>query len=144
MTETADPGHSSPVLRGHHLICLQFYNGEGYGAGFIKYLSGMLAAAEKGEIEICEGADCICKVCPHLLGDACAYYENAEADIRGMDARALELLGLIPGRAVSWKKVRAKIEKIFKEWHGLYCIDCSWSSACRKNERFSKLVAGIK
>jgi hypothetical protein len=131
---------SSPVLRGHHLICLHFYNGEGYSAEYIKHLFNTLEIAEKGIVRIGAGADCICTKCPNLCEDNCVYYENADADIRRMDATALELLKLTPGTSVSWKGVREKVENIFHEWYGLYCKDCNWLSACRKNERFRKLI----
>jgi hypothetical protein len=131
---------SSPVFRGHHLICLHFYNGEGYGAEFVEHLTDTLAIAESGSVEICDGADCICKVCPHLRDSACVYYENADADIRRMDATALDFLGLSPDASVSWKEARGKTEKIFHKWYSLYCKDCSWITACQKNERFRKLI----
>jgi len=131
---------SSPLLRGHHLICLHFYNGEGYSAEYIKHLSNTLEIAEKGIVSICAGADCICTKCPNLRDDNCEYYENAERDIRRMDATALELLKLTPGASVSWKEVREKVEKTVREWYGLYCKDCNWISACRGNERFRKLI----
>ena len=140
MIETCGSGHSSPIFRGHHLICLHFYNGEGYNAEYIEHLTNTLTIAEEGVIEICADADCICNVCPHLRDGACMHYENADADIRRMDATALELLKLTPGTSVSWKVVRVKVEKIFHEWYGLYCKDCNWITACRKNERFRKLI----
>jgi hypothetical protein len=129
-----------PVFRGHHLICLHFYNGEGYDADYIKHLSDTVATAETSDVSICVGADCVCKACPHQNNEACANYENSEPDIRCMDATALELLSLTPGTAISWKELRKQVEKIFPEWYGLYCIDCGWASACRKNERFRKLI----
>jgi uncharacterized protein len=135
--------HFAPNFRGHHLICLHFYNGEGYGAEFIRHLSEILSIAESGDVNICAGADSICKACPHLRDGNCAYYENAEADIRNMDAKAFELLGLTPGTSISWKEVRKKVEKIFREWYCLYCKDCSWASACQKNESFRKLISKI-
>ena len=128
------------VFRGHHLICLHFYKGEGYNDDYIEHLSNTLELAEKGAIEICEGADCICAKCPNLSDDNCAYYENAEADIRRMDATALDLFGLSPDTSIPWKEVREKVEKIFHDWYGLYCKDCNWISACQKNVRFKKLI----
>jgi hypothetical protein len=138
MTETS---YSVPVFRGHHLICLHFYNGEGYSAEYIEHLSGTLAVAEKTGIRICVGADCICRKCPNLNEDGCDYYQNAEADILCMDAAALDLLGLAPDLSISWQSVREKVEKIFHVWHGLYCKDCNWVSACEKNEQFRKLIS---
>jgi hypothetical protein len=141
MREMPDP---TPIFRGHHLICLHFYNGEGYSAEYIEHLSNTLEIAEKGAVEICAGADCICKKCPHLRDDNCEYYENAEVDIRRMDSTALDLLGLSADTSISWKEVREKVEKIFHEWYELYCKDCNWLSACEKNVRFRKLISKTK
>jgi hypothetical protein len=140
MREILESACPSPVFRGHHLICLNFYNGEGYSTGYIEHLSQTLAIAEKEAVKICVGADCICKECPNLCDEKCECYENAEADIRCMDATALDLLGLSPDTSISWKEVREKIGDIFHEWYGLYCKDCNWISACRKNESFGQLI----
>jgi uncharacterized protein len=133
--------NSTPVFRGHHLVCLHFYDGTGYNSQFIKYLADILNKAEKNAVKICSGADCICIECPHLRDGICACYENAEADIRFMDSKALELLGLFSDEKISWKDVRTRVEKIFCEWNRLYCMGCDWRSACENNPGFRKLIS---
>ncbi len=141
MRYISDKTLPAPIFRGHHLICLHFYNGEGYNADYIEHLSNILIMAEKGAIEICEGADCICTKCPNLCENNCAYYENAETDIRRMDAAALELLKLTPGMSISWMEVRQKVERIFQDWNRMYCKDCNWISACEKSAGFRNLIS---
>jgi hypothetical protein len=66
--------------------------------------------------------------------------EGAEQEIREMDAKALELLGLSISEKVSWKALMDKIPGIFPEWHSLYCVDCDWRKVCEKNASFRELL----
>ena len=51
-------------LRGHHLICLNFFKGEGYDEVFIKNLEKILSKMEKENIKVVEDFDDVCKSCP--------------------------------------------------------------------------------
>lgn len=74
-------------LRGHHLICLHFYRGEGYSREFVENLEDVLRGAEEGEeIEVVEDADDICRACPTLRGGKCVAAPEADTEIREMDA----------------------------------------------------------
>jgi hypothetical protein len=73
------------ILRGHHLICLHFFSGEGYDAQFIENLRDVLKRAESEEIEIVSGNDDVCAKCLYLKDHKCAYDENADKEIREMD-----------------------------------------------------------
>lgn len=55
-------------LRGHHLICLQFYRGEGYNQDFIKHLFNILERVQYEDVEVVEGVDEVCSVCPYNSG----------------------------------------------------------------------------
>ncbi|MEW6214590.1 MAG: DUF1284 domain-containing protein [Nitrospirota bacterium] len=118
-------------LRGHHLICLHFFSGEGYNSEFVVNLREILKRAEAGEeIEVYSGADDICKRCPYLKGDRCFYVKDAE--IREMDRRAIKLLRLkIKGR-VKWLDIRKKIPEILHEWSREYCEECDWRKTCKQ------------
>lgn len=125
-----------PLLRGHHLICLHFFDGEGYDEGFIKNLEDTLRRAEEEDVEITAGADDVCAACFHLKEGRCMQSEGADDEIRGMDVRALALLGLSIGDKVRWRAFKGGIARIFPEWHSLYCIDCDWRRVCEKNAFF--------
>ncbi|GBD99282.1 hypothetical protein BMS3Abin07_01317 [bacterium BMS3Abin07] len=128
-----------PALRGHHLICLHFFHGEGYDEAFIENLMAILERAEEQEILISACADDVCRSCPHLRDGRCLYEENADDEIRAMDGKALELLGLSPGRKVRWSTLRARIPDIFSEWFALYCRECDWRDSCEKDGFFLEL-----
>ena len=125
-----------PLLRGHHLVCLHFYDGEGYDDAFIKNLEDTLRSAEGDEIEISAGADDVCAACLHLKGGSCMQADNADEAIRKMDSRALALLGHSVYDTVGWNVLRDKISGIFPEWYSLYCKGCGWRKACEQNSFF--------
>jgi len=119
-----------PRLRGHHLICLQFYRGEGYSEEFIENLENVLEKARQSGVLIVEGADDICKACPYLVDGKCSYKENAEEEIRYLDFLALTLLGLSSERTVSWKEISERVVDIVDEWKDKACRDCEWRKVC--------------
>lgn len=130
-----------PALRGHHLICLHFFNGEGYSREFVRNLEVTLQKTECSPVEICTGADEVCMKCRYLKDSTCHYDKNAEEDIRDMDCKALELLQLSPGSEAEWNKIRNAIPGIFTKWHASYCVNCDWITACSKNTLFQSLSA---
>ncbi|MBI5675499.1 MAG: DUF1284 domain-containing protein [Nitrospirae bacterium] len=128
-----------PLLRGHHLICLNFFNGEGYDEAFIKNLQNLLSRMEEEKITIFYGTDDVCINCPYLKENRCLYSENSDREIMEMDTKALALLALSHGDKVEWSELKEKIRKIFSEWFYLYCKECDWRNACEKNASFQKL-----
>ena len=127
-----------PLLRGHHLICLHFFNGEGYDEAFIKNLRDTLELASEGEIIISSGVDDVCAGCSYLKEDRCRYSENADKEILEMDKKALELLDHSHNDKVRWNELENKIPGIFPEWFSLYCRECDWKKACEKNSFYRK------
>lgn len=129
-----------PLLRGHHLVCLNFFNGEGYDEAFIKNLKNLMDRVKEEEITISSGADDVCRSCHYLEKDRCQYLKHSDEEIMGMDAKALALLALSHGDKVKWNELKDKISKIFPEWFSLYCKDCNWRNACEKNAFLQKLL----
>ncbi|MFH0811156.1 MAG: DUF1284 domain-containing protein [Pseudomonadota bacterium] len=120
-------------LRGHHLICLHFYHGEGYDAEFVSHLSVLLGRAEIGEaVLVVEGPDEVCGICPWFNGQICEHSAGAEAEIRDMDATAMRLLNVAPGDSVAWPALQEHLPEILSPWRERYCRSCGWQAACRK------------
>jgi len=130
-----------PALRGHHLICLHFFDGEGYSQEFICNLKNVLQETEHSRIDICPGADDICTKCPYLKDDTCYYDKNAEEEILTMDGKALKLLNLSRGDNADWNDIRDAVPGIFAEWYVSCCKGCDWITVCGKNSFFQKLLA---
>ncbi len=131
-----------PKLRGHHLICLHFYDGEGYDQPFVDNLRQILKTLREEDVEVVAGGDDVCSKCPHLRDDACQFGENADGDIRDMDMKALELLGFAVGNSVSWAHIQKVIPAIMTEWSRCYCIDCDWLHVCEKSKDFTGVFPG--
>jgi len=127
-------------LRGHHLICLHFFSGEGYNAAFVENLRNVIAAAEEGLVQVHAGADAICKNCPSLKINKCGHSPQAEEDILAMDRLALRLLGLSSGRLIRWQDIRNMLPSIFREWHESSCNGCGWKWACEKKKLYLELT----
>lgn len=136
---------SAIKLRGHHLICLHFFEGEGYNPEFIENLKEILNRVESGEdVEVCSGPDDVCKMCPYLTRKMCLYDEDAESEIKGMDKKALRLLGLKSREIVQWLDIGEKIPEIFREWSGEYCNSCAWRKVCDKTPKYRKMMEGFR
>jgi hypothetical protein len=128
-----------PALRGHHLVCLHFFRGEGYNEEFVENLMTVLKTAENEVIEVLHGSDDVCAKCLYLDHAGCKYTEDAEEGIGEMDRKALDLLELSQGMKVKWVEVKEKIPEIFRVWHRAYCITCSWKRACEGHDSYRRL-----
>lgn len=118
-------------LRGHHLICLHFFKGEGYSEKFIDNLAQVIQNLEKDKFfEVIKGADDVCSACPYLKGNVCIYGAEGENEIRVLDNEALKLLKLGKGDKLNWKQVKTKIPKILPKWQEFACLDCDWKEVC--------------
>ena len=127
-------------LRGHHLICLHFFHGEGYNPEFVTNLREIIQRALAGEkIAVKPGPDDVCEMCPHLRAGACSYDQGVDDEIREMDKTALALLQIKTGSRVKWSDMREIIRGIFSRWSGTYCGMCDWKNACGKDASFRGL-----
>jgi len=118
-------------LRGHHLICLHFYRGEGYSREFVENLENVVRRASDGEeIEVVEGADDICRACPTVQDGKCMAVPGADEKIRKMDAEAAAYLGVAFRSKVRWPDVKAEVMAAPKEWLAAFCAGCDWKGTC--------------
>jgi len=128
-------------LRGHHLVCLHFFKGEGYNLEYVENLAYILKRAEAGDgIEVAAGADDVCNTCPSLKEGLCLYAADAEAGIREMDISALTWLGLKDKDEIRWSDIQKKLPDIFLEWSKKYCKGCGWKRVCEKQEKFHRFI----
>ncbi len=131
-------------LRGHHLICLHFFSGEGYDAAFVENLRNVIALAEEGLVRVHDGADAVCKNCPSLQFGKCMLSAQAEDDILALDRLALRLLRLAPGGLVRWLDIRNVLPSIFRAWYESSCNGCVWKRACEKKPFYMELRGSDK
>jgi hypothetical protein len=117
-------------LRGHHLICLHFFQGEGYDRPFVQHLRRVLAEVSRRGVRIVEGVDDVCQACPHIKERECAY-KKGEAEIRRLDELALALLKVRHGEEIEWGALWSRLGGVFLEWKSKACSNCDWRSVCK-------------
>jgi hypothetical protein len=122
-------------FRGHHLVCLHFFAGEGYSREFIYNLCHLLQGAGRGgEITVVEGADDVCRACSHLMENCCAHKPDSEREVRRLDEKALKYLAVKPGDRVKWQELRSKVISAPAGWLLSFCKDCDWEKLCRREQ----------
>jgi hypothetical protein len=122
-------------LRGHHLICLNFFSGEGYDIDFIKNLEYVVERINMGVvIKLVEGADDICERCSNLKGGMCYYKQGADDGIRRMDSMAMDLLGVQKGQELLWDQIKKRLPLVMAKWRDVFCNCCEWKYVCEKKE----------
>ncbi len=114
-------------LRGHHLICLNFFRGEGYSEEFIRNIYSVIG---KEKVEIVAGPDDVCARCPFLEENKCANSDYTDEKILQQDGKALRLLGFKPGNIIDWKMISAKLPGILNEWKNQFCSECGYRKVC--------------
>ena len=114
-------------LRGHHLICLNFFSGEGYSEDFIRNIYEVI---EKDRVEIVAGPDDVCAKCPYLKNMKCASNEYSNEMILVQDMEALRLLGFRPGMIVGWNNIKERLSPILSEWRKEFCGVCGYRKVC--------------
>jgi hypothetical protein len=116
-------------LRGHHLICLQFFKGKGYSKDFVENTKRIVDFWENNSAEIVKGADDVCNFCPFLKNGRCNH-PKYKKEIEKIDELALRLLGLKTGDKVKKDFVKKQLPKIFEEWREKACKNCEWKKIC--------------
>lgn len=117
-------------LRGHHLICLQFYKGEGYDKSFIQNLEKIVKSWEENPVKVIDSADDICKKCPYLKEGRCHLPNSGEKEIKRLDRLALKLLKIKPKEKVEKRFVLNSLPRVIDAWKSQACQDCQWQGLC--------------
>lgn len=116
-------------IRPHHMLCLQFFEGKGYNDRFTENMSQVKTYLdnENPPVQIVQGADDICKGCPHRRGDIC----KDEQVIREHDKRVYEQVCRLGTRAY-WNDIKEEIENqiINPKKVKQVCVKCKWSDIC--------------
>lgn len=119
------------ILRGHHLLCLQGFQGYGYDENFVRNMTEINRQRKLANttISLTDSPDDICKSCPHLKDGIC---ENQKQDerIKSMDEEVLSKLNTI--NEYDARDLFEKVGKIFnsKESVSKICSKCIWHKEC--------------
>lgn len=118
-------------LRGHHLVCLHYYNGGGLTEAYAANLKQKVEQAKQGEsIVIAGGPDDVCAACPYLQGSLCKGTAAEEAEILQLDRQALALTNSQVGEKVMWAYILDKVKSAPPFWFESFCSGCTWVQYC--------------
>nr|WP_153442262.1 DUF1284 domain-containing protein [Sinorhizobium terangae] len=126
-------------MRGHHLLCLLTFVGEGYTPSFTRNYQVVARRLSAGEpIEIVEGPD---DICAPMLGLAEAHCRNE--NIRGRDSRALAAVADLLGFPLGPGSVLILDDRRLQDMRGAFalgsvrgaCDECEWSALCTRVAR---------
>jgi hypothetical protein len=128
MSDTHPP---SPLrLRGHTLLCLQGFRGEGYSPDFTDNLAAIhrcLSENHDHPVELVEEPDAVCGACPHRAPAGCTLNgTGSEEGMQAQDRHVLKRLGLTGG-VVRWRDVLERIRVSIKGSDlPSICGSCRW------------------
>ncbi len=118
-------------LRGHTLLCLQGFQGEGYSQDFTVNLASIhrrLNDNPDHAVELVEEPDAVCGACPHRAPAGCTLNgDGSEPGMRDQDRQVLTRLGLQAGSLVRWRDVLDRIRgSITGDDLPDICGSCRW------------------
>ncbi len=123
-------------LRGHHLLCLLSFSGEGYSPAFVQRFRELAAAYRSPQtvVSLLESPDDACAACPYLEAEGCrSPADGPEKNVAALDAAVLSRLGVAAGEHRAGD-LHARVADLSEaDLHGL-CRACSWwgKTDCQK------------
>ena len=116
-------------LRGHHLICLVAFGGQGYSAEFsrnFRRLQKIYLHKPHHKVKVITAPDQACSKCPHLMQNKCfSPTDGPNAKIIALDKKALKMLGIKTG-IHRIKNIQQKLKQLTKKSLIPFCRSCSW------------------
>lgn len=117
-------------LRPHHLLCTQFYKGNGYSDEFVKhmdYITDILRNKENTTVDVIFSTDDICIKCPHML-DVNLCRTNEKVTI--LDSKIIKYFD-IKEEIYNYKDItKFIIDSIDNDILVDICGDCNWYGLC--------------
>lgn len=118
-------------LRGHHLLCLQGFQGYGYDSDFIKNMAEINEQRQKETalVLVQHSADDICKACPNLKNNQCIDEKHNEEIVK-MDLEVLSKLDI--DNEFKSTELFENISNIFNTKKSVenICFECKWHEEC--------------
>lgn len=127
------------TLRGHHLLCLQGFEGYGYNDEFVENMKKIntLRKDENATIKVVSKDDDICKACPNLKNNLCKDICE-DKKIKSMDLKVLEKL---PNeKTFNSKELFEIVNKKFNSLNTVtdICLGCKWWDICTFIKKLEK------
>lgn len=123
---------SNYLIRPHHMLCLQFFEGKGYSEEFVENMMRIKNELDQNnpEVSLVIGADMICENCPNRRGNVCVNEEDVLAHDQRVFDRVKHVIKM--DEISTWKEITDAIyeniidAKCLKET----CGHCMWSDIC--------------
>jgi len=122
-------------IRGHHLLCIQGFQGYGYSPDFVANMAQIVESLNSRpdtEIEMVAECDDICSACPHRQGRHCHKRADSPQAVTNHDRRVLGKLGLEVGWWGTAQEVfalaSARLSSLAEARE--VCGKCGWQEQC--------------
>jgi uncharacterized protein len=120
-------------LRGHHILCLQGFQGYGYSEEFVENMTRIkdLIDKEDTKVKVSNKPDDICQSCPNLTSDNICKDLNYNEKIKKMDNEVINKLN-IKNEEINASELFKKANSIFnsKKTIAPICDNCLWVKEC--------------
>ena len=122
------------MLRPHHAVCAQFFEGNGYSDQFTAHMRSVLEKLKSTDaaVTLTGECDCICAKCPNQSNGVC----TSDEKVKGIDRRAITKMGLDFGETVRWSRLCGLAVRtiILSGQLRDVCGDCEWIGLCAGKE----------
>lgn len=121
------------LLRPHHGLCIQFYEGKGYSKDFTKKMDELVDLIETNPnmlIQLYSDVDVLCESCPNNKDSRCITYEK----VKRFDEMVLSYCNINFWDIISIRDFLqlVRTEILDKRLQPSICSDCEWYSICKK------------
>ena len=123
----------APVpIRGHTLICLQGFRGEGYDPMFTAHMDAVhrrLKERPELTVRILESPDTFCHSCPNLsASEGCRLHGAGTEELMvTQDREVMARLGIQKDQVLEWKEIVERIRTRFRPpMLDTLCGNCPW------------------
>lgn len=131
------PSEGPIPIRPHHGMCLAYYVGHGYSAGFNWHMGRMLERfLQNPAVRLTAARDEICSACPNARGEGCVTDEK----VKRYDRAVLAACGLEEDTELSFLDFARQVEEHILS-AGLreeICVDCQWTGLCHGPGRWKE------
>ena len=126
----------SRILRPHHGMCFQFYEGKGYSEDFTDHMGRIIREMETDplqKIRLKVETDIVCANCPNNMAGECSTFDK----VKRYDEEVLKKCGLTCDDETSFAEFTELVRKkiIDAGIRSDICGDCSWDYICREKEQ---------
>ncbi len=132
--DNINPYLETITLRGHHLLCIQGFQGYGYSEDFIENMDNIIHLLESPQQRIRIVAECddICLSCPYMEQNSCVTPSSTDNIIKTMDHAVMDYLNLEEKLDYIYQDLQQQIlhEENYNNLKEI-CGTCSWRKDCK-------------